>query len=113
MKIRPRSGAVSPAEERLHTILRRGRITGWIAGASLLDHLGVPAQADVYFPAIRLVIEVDGRVAHGPDRFQSDRTRQNMLVAAGCTVLHYTWQDLVEHPDAVLAQIRALIAQLQ
>lgn len=106
------SGAVSPAEERLHQILRRGRVTGWIAGASLLEALGIPAQADVYFPALRLVLEVDGRQAHGPDRFQSDRTRQNMLVAAGCTVLRYTWQDLVEHPSAVLTQVQAMIAYL-
>ncbi|HEY4752246.1 MAG TPA: DUF559 domain-containing protein [Candidatus Limnocylindrales bacterium] len=105
-------GAVNPAEDQLHRILARGGITGWIGGASLLEHIGVPAQADVYFPAVRLVVEVDGRYAHGEDRFQSDRTRQNMLVAAGCTVLRYTWHDLTERPHVVLAEIRATLARL-
>jgi very-short-patch-repair endonuclease len=106
------AGAVNPAEDLLHALLRRGHVGGWQGGASLLEHIGVPAQADVYFPAVRLVIEVDGRRAHGPDRFQADRTRQNRLVAAGCTVLRYTWQDLVERPDEVLAQIRATVVRL-
>ena len=106
------TGAVNPAEDLLHALLRRGGVEGWLGGASLLEHLGIPAQADVYFPAVRLVVEVDGRRAHGPDRFQADRARQNMLVAAGCTVLRYTWQDLVDRPREVLAQIRLTLAQL-
>ncbi|OJV80296.1 MAG: hypothetical protein BGO37_02680 [Cellulomonas sp. 73-92] len=107
------SGAVNPAEERLHAILRRGGVVGWLGGASLLEHLGIPAQADVYFPSTRLVIEVDGRAAHGPDRFQADLARQNMLVATGCTVLRYTWLDLVARPEDVLAEIRRTLAALQ
>ena len=107
------TGAVNPAEERLHALLGRAGITGWTAGASLVEHLGVWAQADVYFPAERLVIEVDGRGAHGDERFQSDRTRQNVLMAAGCTVLRYTWADLWERPDLVTSQIRATLARLR
>ncbi len=106
------TGAVNPAEDRLHDILRRGGVDGWLGGASLLEHLGVPAQADVYFPAVRLVLEVDGLGAHGPERFQSDRARQNMLVAAGCTVLRYTWLDLVQRPHEVLAQVRSMLVRL-
>lgn len=106
-------GAVSPAEDLLHAILRRGGIGGWTAGVSLHDELGVWAVADVYFPDVRLVIEVDGRAAHGDDRFQADRTRQNLLVAAGCTVLRYTWLDLRENPDKVAAQIRSTLASLR
>jgi very-short-patch-repair endonuclease len=106
-------GAVNPAEDRLHAILRRARITGWLAGESLVGHLGIWVQADVYFPDVRLVIEVDGRRAHGDDRFQSDRTRQNLLVAAGCTVLRYTWADLVERPAEVAAQVRRTLALLR
>lgn len=107
------SGAVNPAEDALHAILRRARITGWVAGASLHEYVGVWANADVYFPAVRLVIEVDGRRAHSSDEhFQADRTRQNRLVAAGCTVLRYTWYDLVTRPRDVAAQIQAMLARL-
>lgn len=107
------SGAVNPAEDELHQILRQAHITGWLAGVSLVEHLGVWAQADVYFPDVRLVVEVDGRAAHGGARFQADRTRQNLLVAAGCTVLRYTWADLVGRHREVAAQIKATITRLE
>ncbi|MBO3087196.1 endonuclease domain-containing protein [Cellulomonas dongxiuzhuiae] len=102
---RLRSGALSVAEERLHGLLHSAGVTGWVANASLLDALGVPAVVDVWFAEVRLVVEIDGRVAHGPDRFQDDRTRQNLLVGAGCTVLRYTWHDLTRRAGHVLAQI--------
>ncbi len=95
----------------MHEILRAAGITGWVADAHLLPVLGVAAVADVWFPAARLVVEVDGRVAHGPDRFQQDRTRQNLLVAAGCTVLRFTWDDLTRRPQEVVAAIRRVVAR--
>jgi very-short-patch-repair endonuclease len=106
-------GAMNPAEDLLHAILRRGGVTGWSAGEPLHEHIGVWAVADVYFADVRLVIEVDGRRAHGDERFQDDRTRQNLLVTAGCTVLRYTWADLTQRPDEVAAQIRAALASLR
>ena len=106
-------GVSSAAEELLHHILRAARITGWTAGVHLSEELGVWAVADVYFPDVRLVVEVDGRRAHGSDRFQADRTRQNALVAAGCTVLRYTWLDLTNRPDGVAQEIRALLRALR
>ena len=107
------SGSVNPAEDLLHEILRRAGVTGWIAGEPLHRHVGVWATADVYFPDVRLVVEVDGRQAHGDGRFQTDRTRQNLLVAAGCQVLRYTWADLIDRPDQVAAQIVAMLARLR
>jgi len=106
MADRLRRGALSEAEDLLHGLLHGAGITGWAANASLLDDLGVAAVVDVWFPAARVVVEVDGRVAHGDDRFQHDRTRQNLLVGAGCIVLRYTWDDLTLRPGRVVAQIR-------
>lgn len=106
------SGAMSVAESRLHTILHRSGITGWATRQVLQDRFGIIGEADVLFPATRLVLEVDGAAYHGPDRFQRDRTRQNRLVAAGYTVLRFTWRDLVDRPASVAAQIRATLARL-
>ncbi len=103
----------SPAEQLLHDLLRAGGIVGWTAGESLLTAVGVAASADVWFADVRLVIEVDGRAFHGADRFQADRTRQNQLVAAGCTVLRYTWDDLTRRPTEVLTQIRSNLHRLR
>ncbi len=110
---RLRDGAASPAEWRLQRLLREARIGGWLAAESLHRHVGVAASADIYFPDVRLVIEVDGQRFHGADRFQSDRTRQNLLVAAGCTVLRYTWDDIVNRPRMVIAQIESHLTTLR
>ena len=60
--------------------------------------------------AARLVIEVDGWAFHtDPARFQRDRTRQNRLVAAGWTVLRFTWADLHHRPDKVIREVRAAL----
>jgi very-short-patch-repair endonuclease len=65
---------------------------------------------DVAFGQVRLAIEVDGWAFHTtPARFQRDRQRQNRLVAAGWTVLRFTWHDLTDRPDYVLATVRALL----
>ena len=40
-------------------------------------------DVDALHVASRTVVELDGRTFHGPDRFQSDRTRDQRLVAAG------------------------------
>lgn len=106
-------GAMSVAEHRLHAILRRAHIGGWVAGETLTDHLGVIGAADVLFPDVGLVIEVDGAAYHGAARFQHDRTRQNRLVAAGYTVLRFTWEDLTRRPDAVARQVAAMLARLR
>ncbi len=62
---------------------------------------------DLAFPGCRLAVEVDGWAWHiDPDRFQRDPARQNALVLAGWTVLRFTWSDVTERPDRVVAQIR-------
>ena len=51
------------------------------------------------FADARLVLEVDGRTHHSNgDRFKWDRTRQNLLVLAGYTVLQFTWWDITGRP---------------
>ena len=45
--------------------------------------------------------------------FQADRTRQNRLVAAGYTVLRFTWADLTLRPDDVGTQVAATLARLR
>lgn len=107
------TGAVSALEQRLHVLLREAGIVGWVANAPLFAEIGVLARADVYFPAIRLVVELDGRASHGAAQFQADRTRQNDLVSAGCTILRYTWHDVTARPAAVIAEIRAVKRRLE
>ena len=98
-------GARSEAERRLLRILRDARITGWKANYRVGGY-----RVDVGFPVQKVAIEVDGFAFHsGAEEFQVDRTRQNDIVMMRWTVLRFTWLDLVEYPERVLAVIRAAI----
>jgi very-short-patch-repair endonuclease len=104
------AGAHAESERILHRILRRAQLTGWQPQYPV--RLGTrTAFLDVAFPAIKLAIEVDGRLAHGDlsDRFDDDRARQNALVAAGWIVVRFTWSHL-QDSDYVLSQIVQYLA---
>ncbi len=94
-------------------ILRSGQITGWKANVEIRDADGLIGVGDVVFDRARLVLEVDGLAFHTtPEQFQRDRERQNRLVAAGWTVLRFTWRDLTTRPAYVLASVRRVLHSL-
>jgi very-short-patch-repair endonuclease len=106
-------GTASEAERLAQGLLRAGGVTGWVSGYRLLVGGQVVAVLDLAFPDVLLAIEIDGWAWHSdPERFQRDRRRQNVLVAAGWTVLRFTWADLVERPGHVLATVRSALARL-
>jgi very-short-patch-repair endonuclease len=103
-------GSHSAAERKAATLLRSTGITGWAPNAEIRDSAGLIGYGDLVFIAARLVVELDGWAFHSDlARFQHDRTRQNRLVAAGWTVLRFTWADLHDRPDRVIATIRAAL----
>jgi very-short-patch-repair endonuclease len=102
-----RHGAASEAERLLITLLRDAALTGWRCGYRVGRY-----ELDVAFPTERIAIEVDGWAWHSDvERFRRDRRRQNDLVLAGWTVLRFTWHDLTNRPDTVIAQIRSALAR--
>ncbi|MFA7266124.1 MAG: DUF559 domain-containing protein [Candidatus Nanopelagicales bacterium] len=103
-------GTHAESERLLVRLLRLHRIQGWRANMPVHDEQGLIGYGDIVFPAIRLVIEVDGRAWHSDhERFQRDRTRQNRLINSGCRVLRFTWADLTESPLSVIAQIKRAV----
>jgi very-short-patch-repair endonuclease len=105
--------AAAESERLLHRLLKRAGIAGWRANHRVVAAGRVVAVVDVAIEDLRIAIEVDGWAFHSDvDRFQRDRTRQNELVALGWTVLRFTWTDLNDRPDYVVAAIRAAIANL-
>jgi very-short-patch-repair endonuclease len=102
-------GARSVAERVLHRHLRLAGLGGWSANAPIHDADGrLIGTGDIVFRAVRLVVEVDGRAWHSA----GDRFRQNRLVAAGWSVLRFTWHDLTERPAHVVATIREMCRSL-
>ncbi len=103
-------GTVSEGERRLVELLRESGVTGWIANHGV--RVGRRRYVvDVAFPSASVAVEVDGHAYHSDVRaFQNDRTRQNDLVRAGWTVLRFTWTDITQHPEDVLAVITSTLA---
>jgi len=96
----------SAAERLCHRLLRSAGVTGWKANLPV-EVRGHHYFLDVGFPALRLVLEIDGRIHQtDPELFESDRWRQNDLVLEGWTVLRFTWRMLEDHPDVVVALVQ-------
>jgi very-short-patch-repair endonuclease len=97
--------ADSAAERTLLRLLREAGLTGW--------QLGVPWAAwiiDLAFPAARIAVEIDSWAWHTDvERFRNDRRKGNALVRGGWVVLRFTWHDLTNRPDYVVAEIRAAL----
>lgn len=98
-------GEHSEAERLLTKLLRAAGVTGWRSNVRVGAYV-----ADVVFRKAKVVIEVDGWAFHSdPESFQNDRRRQNDLALQGWQILRFTWLDLVEYPDRVIATIRVAI----
>jgi very-short-patch-repair endonuclease len=66
-------------------------------------------EADCLWREQRVVVELDGREAHGTRvAFESDRERDRSLVAAGWRVIRVTWRQL-DDPEPLLADLRRLL----
>ena len=94
-------GAHSEAERLLIRLLRAAKITGWKANYPVAGYRSTSA-----FPTQKVALEVDGFAFHSnSDDFHHDRKRQNAIALAGWQVLRFTWLDLTEYPDRVIAEI--------
>jgi very-short-patch-repair endonuclease len=95
----------SAAERLTHRILRAAGINGWRTNFPVFIQ-GCLYYIDIAFPPHRVAVEIDGRLhEEDADIFESDRWRQNALVADGWLVLRFTWRMLRDQPEAVVAAI--------
>lgn len=99
-------GARSAAERLLVQLLKSAGITGWVANLPVGGYC-----VDVGFRAKKVALEADGFAFHSDaEAFQKDRVRQNYLMLLGWQVLRFTWLDLTEYPERVIAEIRRAIS---
>jgi len=60
---------------------------------------GPMIRADFAWPELRIVVETDGRRTHGTRQaFESDRRRDQRLIAAGWRVIRTTWRQIKNRP---------------
>jgi hypothetical protein len=87
----------SEAERRFLDLVRAGGLPRPEANAVVVDCL---------WPGRRLIVEVDGRAYHeGDPAFESDRSRDAALMAAGFRIMRVTWRQIVGEPHAVLVRL--------
>jgi very-short-patch-repair endonuclease len=68
-------------------------------------------EVDAFWPAARLIVEVDGWNFHrSRQAFERDRRKGAELTAAGYRVLRITWRRLDNEPYSVTAQLAVLLA---
>lgn len=95
-------GTHSEAERLLGRLLKSAKLTGRRSNVRIGGDV-----VDVVFREAKVAIEVDGWAFHSDqEAFQSDRERQNHIGLRGWQVLRFTWLDLTEYPDKVMATIR-------
>jgi very-short-patch-repair endonuclease len=70
-------------------------------------------RADLFWPEIRLVVEVDGYPTHGTKgAFERDRRRDARLKTAGYTVIRFTAREIEYEALAVIARLAQMIRAL-
>ena len=68
-----------------------------------------PIRADFAWPDRKIVVETDGRRTHGTNHaFESDRRRDQRLIALGWTVIRTTWRQLTQRPH----ELRPILLKL-
>jgi very-short-patch-repair endonuclease len=99
----------SPLEERFLPFLRRHglprpRLNDWIVlGNSRY-------QVDCHWPGTAQIVELDSWEGHGTrSAFRGDRTRDRVLRVAGYAVTRISWAQLDDEPEALAADLRALL----
>jgi very-short-patch-repair endonuclease len=96
----------SEAERRLRVLVDSGRLERPRFNVWLHGHL-----VDAVWDGPGLVIEVDGFGVHGHrSAFETDRRRDQILVANGYVVVRVTWRQLTSEPMAVLARLSQALA---
>lgn len=71
-------------------------------------------MVDCLWPGQRLVAELDSWAAHGTrSAFRGDKARDRMLLAAGYRTARISWSQLEDEPDAIAADLRALLPPRQ
>ena len=99
--------ADSVLEARMARLLRSYRLP-----SAVFHHVVPEADAELDFAYVdrRLAIEVDGFEVHGTaPAMSADHDRHNRLVAAGWSVLRFTWYQVIRQPGTVARRLHEVL----
>lgn len=97
-------------EDRFLDFLERADLPRPETNAPLALGGGRFIEADCLWRGARLIAELDSRAWHDdPASFESDRRRDRDLAVRGWRVVRITWRQLDTEPEALAADLRALL----
>jgi very-short-patch-repair endonuclease len=98
----------SEGERRLRRLIKAAKLPRAVTNTRVAGW-----EVDAFWPAQRLVVEVDGFAYHGNRAaFERDRRKDAALVAAGYRVVRITWRQLVDEPHVVVVLLARLLPPL-
>lgn len=101
----------SIGERRTAALMSSAGISGWHqqvwVGAGATSY-----RVDFAFERERVIVEFDGFAFHStPERFSTDKRRDDDLRAAGWKVVHITWKQLHASPEDVVRRIKRALGR--
>jgi very-short-patch-repair endonuclease len=97
----------SELEQRFLALVRKAGLPEPLSNHVLADLDHQRHEVDFYFPAHRLVVELDGWDTHRTKAaFKSDRRRDAALTSIGYRVMRFTYDDVVHDPNTVVERLR-------
>lgn len=100
----------SEAERRTNALLLAAGLVGCVNYSVRCG--GRMFVIDIAFPDQKVAIEVRGWAYHsGPEAFVRDPRRKNLLTLDGWLVLEVTWDDIVQRPQEIVAEVRAALRE--
>ncbi len=98
-------------EERFFDLFRgSGLLLPEVNGHLVVN--GISVMPDFLWRDARLIVEADSHRVHGTvTAFEEDRRRDQLLAAAGWTVIRCTWRQVLNEPESLSRTIRTLLSQ--
>lgn len=96
----------SDLERRFLDLVKRAGLPKPVVNGFVAGH-----EVDFHWPAQRLVVETDGRAAHGHAlAFERDRRRDLDLELAGWDVVRVTWRQVIEEQHRLIGMLESRLA---
>ena len=97
-------------EDRFFDLVRRLELSVPEVNGHLVVN-GVSMMPDFLWRDAKLIVETDSRRVHGTaTAFEEDRRRDQLLTAAGWTVIRCTWRQVLDEPDRIGRTICSLLS---
>jgi predicted transcriptional regulator of viral defense system/very-short-patch-repair endonuclease len=109
LKEEPPGRKRSKLENRFAPFLRRHHLP-LPCFNDLISLNGKNYEVDCHWPELGQIVELDGWQGHSTrSAFREDRARDRALHVAGYSVVHLTWAQLDDEPEAIASDLRVLL----